>query len=161
MRNISLEEKVNAVINFILAETEVEKENAISEMRQIKGSENPHSAINMDDEIMRILCEIGVPDSVKGHRYCAYAIGLAVSSPELIDSITGKLYPSVAQKFNTTPWRAERAIRHAIECAWARCDLDVISEYFGNTVSPTRCKPTNSEFIARLANIIRQKMKND
>ena len=86
---------------------------------------------------------------------------LTVSSPELIDRITGKLYPAVAQKFNTTPSRVERAIRHAIECAWARCDLGVISEYFGNTVSPTRCKPTNSEFIARLANIIRQKMKAD
>ena len=76
------------------------------------------------------------------------------------NAITKVLYPQVAKTFGTTPSRVERAIRHAIEVAWNRGDLDVLDKYFGNTVSASKGKPTNSEFIARVANIVRQRMKN-
>lgn len=102
-----------------------------------------------------IIREIGVPAHIKGYRYLREAIMMAVNNSGILDGITKELYPSVAKVFDTTTSRVERAIRHAIEVAWDRGDLDVQQKYFGNTISITKCKPTNSEFIALISDHIR------
>lgn len=155
---MNIEEKLNAIINYILAETEEEKTMAVATLR--KADTTKCHANNVEEEIANILLEIGVPEHIKGHRYSAYAIKVAVENPDIIDSITGELYPSVAEKFNTTGSKVERAIRHGIECALDRCDFDVIEKYFGSTISASKGKPTNSEFIARIANIVRRRVGN-
>lgn len=108
-----------------------------------------------------ILREIGVPAHLKGFEYNRTAIVAAVENPEMMyDGITKRLYPFVAKQHHTTSSRAERAIRHAIESAWDRGDVDVLERYFGNTVSRYKGKPTNSEFIATIVqrlNIERRK----
>lgn len=153
---MNIEEKLNAIIEYILAETEEEKEAAVAILR--KADTTKRNVNSVEEQIANILLEIGVPEHIKGHRYSVYAIQLVVDNPDIIDSVTGKLYPAVAEKFNTTGSRAERAIRHGIECAWDRCDLDVIEKYFGSTISTFKGKPTNGEFIARIANIVRRRV---
>lgn len=105
--------------------------------------------------ITAILHEIGVPAHIKGYQYLREAIRLSVESPEMIDSVTKLLYPTVAKAFKTTSSRVERAIRHGIEVAWERGDVDVLNSYFGYTIQNTRGKPTNSEFVAMIADKIR------
>lgn len=116
-----------------------------------------------DDEleflISDIMRQIGVPAHIKGYQYLRYSILLCVSDPEMISSVTKILYPTVAKKFNTTSSRVERAIRHAIEVAWDRGDVDVLSSYFGYTIQSNRGKPTNSEFIAMISDKIKLSMK--
>lgn len=155
---MNIEEKVNAIINYILAEKEEEKEKII-DILKTTGAANTATK-NVEEEISTILCEIGVPEHIRGHRYSVYAIKVAVENQDIIDAITKELYPTVAEKFNTTGSRVERAIRHGIECAWDRCDFEVIEKYFGATISASKGKPTNSEFIARIANIVRRQVGN-
>lgn len=116
---------------------------------------------NMDLELMitDIIHQIGVPAHIKGYHYLRDAILLSVNNPEMINSITKQLYPTVAKHFSTTPSRVERAIRHAIEVAWDRGDVDVLNSYFGYTINIGRGKPTNSEFVAMIADKLRLKMK--
>ena len=102
-------------------------------------------------EITNIIHEIGVPAHIKGYQYIRDAILMSVRDREMINSITKILYPSISKKYQTTPSRVERAIRHSIEVAWNRGNPDVIEEYFGYTVSDGKGKPTNSEFIALIA----------
>lgn len=102
-----------------------------------------------------IMHELGVPAHIKGYQYLRDAIILSVNSPEMMNSVTKILYPTVAKHFDTTSSRVERAIRHAIEVAWDRGDIDVLSSYFGYTIQNTRGKPTNSEFIAMIADNLR------
>ncbi len=99
--------------------------------------------------------DIGVPAHIKGYSYLRAAIIKAVVDPGIINAVTKELYPSVAKEFNTTSSRVERAIRHAIEVAWDRGDLDTLQKYFGYTVSHRKGKPTNSEFISLIADNIR------
>jgi two-component system response regulator (stage 0 sporulation protein A) len=153
---MNIEEKLNAIIEYILAETEQEKATAVATLRNADTTKR--NVNNAEEEIANILVEIGVPEHIKGHRYAVYAIQLVVDNPDIIDSITGELYPAVAERFNTTNSRVERAIRHGIECAWDRSNLDVIKKRFGNTISCTKGKPTNSEFVARIANIVRRRV---
>ncbi|MBR4990285.1 MAG: sporulation initiation factor Spo0A C-terminal domain-containing protein [Oscillospiraceae bacterium] len=108
-----------------------------------------------EQEIRRILLELGAPDHLVGHPYVIRAIQLVISDRLYINSITFGLYPQLAVEFDTTPARVERAIRHLIEVTWARGDLDILEKYFGNTVSASRGKPTNGEFIARVANVVK------
>ena len=98
-----------------------------------------------------VIHEIGVPAHIKGYQYLREAIIIAVNNMEVINAVTKVLYPAVAKRFGTTPSRVERAIRHAIEVAWDRGDLETLQKYFGYTVSNTKGKPTNSEFIAMIA----------
>ena len=98
-----------------------------------------------------IIHEVGVPAHIKGYHYVREAIMMAVEDMDILNAITKVLYPSVAKKFDTTPSRVERAIRHAIETAWNRGDVDTLNSFFGYTVSNTKGKPTNSEFIAMIA----------
>jgi two-component system response regulator (stage 0 sporulation protein A) len=155
---MNIEEKVNAIIGYIFAETKEEREKAIYELQKAKTEKA--STKKAEEEIEKILYEVGMPEHLKGHRYVTYAVNMAVADADVVDAITGELYPAVAEKFNTTVCRAERAIRHAIEVAWDRGDLDTLRKFFGNTISPNRGRPTNAEFIARIANIVRRKIAN-
>jgi two-component system response regulator (stage 0 sporulation protein A) len=114
-----------------------------------------------DDELIirvsEIMHELGVPAHIKGYQYVRFAIALAVKDREAMASVTKILYPSVAKEFATTPSRVERAIRHAIEVAWDRRDVDVFNSYFGYTINSQRGKPTNSEFIATISDKLRLK----
>ena len=105
----------------------------------------------MKNQVTEMIHEIGVPAHVKGYQYLREAILLSVEDMDIINAVTKSLYPAVAERFSTTPSRVERAIRHAIELAWDRGDLEILQKYFGYTVSNAKGKPTNSEFIAMIA----------
>ena len=107
-----------------------------------------------------IIHEIGVPAHIKGYQYLREAIIIAVEDMDVINAITKVLYPQVAKTFQTTPSRVERAIRHAIEVAWDRGDLDTLQKFFGYTVNSTKGKPTNSEFIALIADKLQLELKS-
>ena len=109
--------------------------------------------------ISDIMRQIGVPAHIKGYQYLRESIILSIRNPDLMHSVTKVLYPTVAKTNKTTPSRVERAIRHAIEVAWDRGDVDVLSSYFGYTIQNSRGKPTNSEFIAMISDKLRLKMK--
>ena len=113
------------------------------------------NAGNIETEITNIIHEIGVPAHIKGYLYLREAIKMVIENVELLGAVTKELYPSIAKKFNTTPSRVERAIRHAIEVAWSRGKVDTINQLFGYTVHNTKGKPTNSEFIAMIADKLR------
>lgn len=109
--------------------------------------------------VSQIMHQIGVPAHIRGYQYLREAIILSVKNNEMISSVTKILYPTVAKTFKTTPSRVERAIRHAIEVAWDRGDVDVLSSYFGYTIQNERGKPTNSEFIAMISDNLKLRMK--
>lgn len=111
-------------------------------------------------KVTEILHQIGVPAHIKGYHYLRDSIIMSVEQPEIINAVTKQLYPSVAKKYETTSSRVERAIRHAIEVAWDRGDVDVLNSYFGYTIHISRGKPTNSEFIAMIADKLRLQLKN-
>ena len=110
-----------------------------------------NQAENLETTVTGIIHEIGVPAHIKGYQYLREAIIIAVEDMEVINAVTKILYPEVAKRFGTTASRVERAIRHAIEVAWDRGDLETLQKYFGYTVSNAKGKPTNSEFIAMIA----------
>lgn len=117
------------------------------------------SLADMETQITKIIHQIGVPAHIKGYQYLRTAIMMAIEDNNIINSVTKILYPSVAQKYSTTSSRVERAIRHAIEVAWDRGDIDTLNSYFGYTIQNNRGKPTNSEFIAMIADNLRLKNK--
>jgi len=114
---------------------------------------------NIEAMVTSIIHEVGVPAHIKGYQYVREAIMITVENMDVINSVTKVLYPEVAKRYNTTPSRVERAIRHAIEVAWDRGDLETLQKFFGYTVSNAKGKPTNSEFIAMISDRIRLKMK--
>lgn len=114
---------------------------------------------NVEVEVTNIMHEIGVPAHIKGYQYLRDAIMMVVKDLDIINSITKQLYPSIARDYNTTPSRVERAIRHAIEVAWSRGQVETIDDLFGYTVNIGKGKPTNSEFIAMVADKLRLEMK--
>lgn len=115
----------------------------------------PRANKSLDASITNIIHEIGVPAHIKGYMYLRDAISMVYNDIELLGSITKVLYPDIAKKYNTTASRVERAIRHAIEVAWSRGNIESISNLFGYTVSMSKAKPTNSEFIAMVADKLR------
>ncbi len=119
-------------------------------------NELPH---DIETQVTRIIHQIGVPAHIKGYQYLRCAILMTISDSDIINSVTKVLYPSVAKKYQTTTSRVERAIRHAIEVAWDRGDVDTLNSYFGYTIQNSRGKPTNSEFIAMIADNLRLKYK--
>jgi len=122
----------------------------------ISGIESkPNKPTSIEAEITNIIHEIGVPAHIKGYLYLREAIGMVVENMEYLSAVTKELYPNIAEKFNTTPSRVERAIRHAIEVAWSRGKIDTINRLFGYTVHNGKGKPTNSEFIAMVADKLR------
>ena len=114
---------------------------------------------DIESQVTRIIHQIGVPAHIKGYQYLRTAIMLTIQDSEIINAVTKILYPSVAKKYATTTSRVERAIRHAIEVAWDRGDIETLNSYFGYTIQTTRGKPTNSEFIAMIADNLRLKNK--
>lgn len=129
----------------------------------VKASSNvrrfSRSGVNIEAMVTGVIHEIGVPAHIKGYQYLREAIIIAVNDMDVINAITKVLYPQVAKAFGTTPSRVERAIRHAIEVAWDRGDLDTLQRFFGYTVSNTKGKPTNSEFIALIADRLQLQLK--
>ncbi len=115
--------------------------------------------VDLEAVVTDIIHEIGVPAHIKGYQYLREAIILTINDMEMINAVTKVLYPEVAKKFGTTPSRVERAIRHAIEVAWDRGDIEVLQKFFGYTVSNIKGKPTNSEFIAMIADSLTLRQK--
>ncbi len=120
---------------------------------------NQSSKRTVDAQITQIIHEIGVPAHIKGYHYLREAIGIVFNDVEILGSITKVLYPRIAERYKTTPSRVERAIRHSIEVAWGRGNMDAIRNVFGYTVSASKTKPTNSEFIAMIADKLRMEHK--
>lgn len=132
----------------LLAETQDKKDSPVS---------NPKYSLKR--RVTDTLHEIGVPAHVIGYEYLREAIILSVGSRDMINAITKELYPSLAETFQTTASRAERAMRHAIELAWDRGELEILQKWFGYTISSLKGKPTNSEFIALIADKLRLEME--
>lgn len=138
-------------------------ENIVSLVRKGKlpaGVSAPLDSFGIELKVTEILHEIGVPAHIKGYHYLRDSIIMSIEQPEIINAVTKQLYPSVAKKYETTSSRVERAIRHAIEVAWDRGDVDVLNSYFGYTIHNDRGKPTNSEFIAMISDKLRLQIKN-
>ena len=140
-----------------------DNQSLISNIRQIENSGTAQLGVgfqqaisaaqeqSLESVVTEIIHEIGIPAHIKGYQYLREAIICAVNDMDVINAVTKVLYPEVAKKFKTTPSRVERAIRHAIEVAWDRGDVEVLQKFFGYTVSGVKGKPTNSEFIAMIA----------
>lgn len=109
----------------------------------------------LEARVTEILRQMGVPAHIKGYQYLRIAIMMVIENMELVSAITKELYPSIAKKFETTSFRVERAIRHAIEAAWDRGDIETLQSFFGYTVSSVKGKPTNAEFICMIADRLR------
>ncbi len=114
---------------------------------------------DIETQVTKVIHQIGVPAHIKGYQYLRTAIMLTIEDTDIINSVTKILYPSVAKKYSTTSSRVERAIRHAIEVAWDRGDIETLNSYFGYTIQNNRGKPTNSEFIAMIADNLRLQNK--
>ena len=114
---------------------------------------------DLEAQVTKIIHQIGVPAHIKGYQYLRCAILMTIEDADIINSVTKVLYPTVAKRFGTTTSRVERAIRHAIEVAWDRGDIDTLNSFFGYTIQNNRGKPTNSEFIAMIADNLRLKYK--
>lgn len=114
---------------------------------------------SLEMRVTEIIHQIGVPAHIKGYQYLRDAILMAIEDDDIINAVTKRLYPAVAKKHGTTSSRVERAIRHAIEVAWDRGDVDVLNSYFGYTIHTGRGKPTNSEFVAMIADKFRLQLK--
>ncbi|MCL2753277.1 MAG: sporulation transcription factor Spo0A [Defluviitaleaceae bacterium] len=127
-------------------------------LEQIRNAANLQ--VDIEQRVTSILHEIGVPAHIRGYHYMREAIMMAVNDMKILNSITKKLYPNIAQKMNTENTRVERAIRHAIEVAWSRGKVDVLENFFGYTISNHKGKPTNSEFIALIADKLRLELKS-
>ena len=142
------------------AEAVAERVGDILEADRLATGRRKSSEPDIETMVTNVIHEIGVPAHIKGYQYLREAILIAVNDMEVINAITKVLYPQVAKTFCTTPSRVERAIRHAIEVAWDRGDLDTLQRFFGYTVSNTKGKPTNSEFIALIADRLQLQLRS-
>ena len=118
-----------------------------------------NTAPDLEVIVTEMIHQLGVPAHIKGYHYLRMAIMYSVQDPEMLESVTKLMYPTVAKQFSTTPSRVERAIRHAIEIAWDRGDIDILNSFFGYTVNTGKGKPTNSEFIALIVDKIKLRYK--
>ena len=128
--------------------------------KYIEINDKKKDADNLEALVTNIIHEVGVPAHIKGYQYLREAIMLVINDIDVINQITKSLYPQIAAKYNTTPSRVERAIRHAIEVAWGRGEPGMVENIFGYTVSAMKGKPTNSEFIAMIADKLRLELKS-
>ena len=128
-------------------------------MQQTQKRSSNFSIDNLEAQITDIIHEIGIPAHIKGYFYIREAISMVINNVELLSAVTKELYPSIASKYNTTPSRVERAIRHAIEVAWNRGCVETLNSLFGYTTTKDRGKPTNSEFIAMISDKLRMQLK--
>ena len=149
----ALEEKVDALMRYCVAETAHARQYYHVGLRAMLSDERED---DLTAGIDGALADLGVPDHLLGYRYLQCAIAMAVAEPDTVYCVTSLLYPGVARRYGTTAQLVERAIRHAVECGWNRCDSAMRQRYFGGKIKPGRSKPTNAEYIARLANILRR-----
>lgn len=143
----------------VMAERIMQLSNWRTEETPIFAKDSILSEADLEMMVTEIIHQIGVPAHIKGYHYLREAILLSIRDTEIINSVTKLLYPTVAKRYSTTSSRVERAIRHAIEVAWDRGDVDVLNSYFGYTVHNSRGKPTNSEFIAMISDKLRLRLK--
>lgn len=155
-----LEMQVEALMRLCTASDEKTRLEAKEEvLHLLRGRKARVTADDPETIIRQILLELGAPDHLLGHPYVIQAVLLVIHDQMYINNITFGLYPQLAARFDTTAARVERAIRHLVEVTWTRGDVDVLMRYFGNTVSAEKGKPTNGEFIARLANVVKLRLK--
>ena len=148
----TLEQKVDILVRYCAAETEQARQCFYADLKSILESTPP---TDPGSSIDRALSDLGIPAHLLGYAYLRVAISIVVKQPEAAYSVTGCVYPGVAARYNTTAQLVERAIRHAVERGWSRCDESMRDRYFGGKIHSFRSKPTNAEFIARIANIVR------
>lgn len=159
-------EKIYRVINDLISQNKefqimitvpsaIQKEKR-AEIPIVQIPKEPH---DLEKEVTDMIHDIGVPAHIKGYQYLREAIIMSVQDPLMISSVTKILYPTIAKKFQTTPSRVERAIRHAIEVAWSRGKMETLDQLFGYTINTGKGKPTNSEFIALISDKIRLKYR--
>ena len=148
-----LEKKVDAILQFIAAENDHDRQLARKHIAGIvkEKKQNPFAGIDIQDRMDMLFLKLGIPDHLLGKTYLVDAINIVIDNPEPIKQFTRVLYPTVAKKNQTTPLCVERNIRNAIRVAWERGDLDTLELVFGNTPSPKKGVPTNSQFISRVA----------
>ncbi|CAG7840953.1 chemotaxis protein CheY [Clostridium novyi B str. ATCC 27606] len=149
--------RIRQMFNNTISNEGIKKVSTLMETEQINIINN--EPMDLESEITNIIHEIGVPAHIKGYMYLREAISMVVNDVELLSAVTKELYPSIAKKYNTTASRVERAIRHAIEVAWSRGQIETINRIFGYTIHNGKGKPTNSEFIAMVADKLRLKNK--
>ncbi len=154
---ITMEKQMDTLMRLCTAEQESDRAVLRQELRRML--ESKRQALDPELLVRDILLELGAPDHLVGHPYVVEAILLAAEDRSYINNITFGLYPQVAARFDTTAARVERAMRHLIEVTWTRGDIDVLCRYFGNTISMDKGKPTNGEFVARIANVVKQQMR--
>lgn len=163
----TLEQKIDIALRYMVVDsmTEMMKlkdmaKEALKSGESAESTENPEPILyDVDDMIADLLKELGVPPHLKGHDQACTAIKLCLSDREYLECITSRLYPDIAVRHGTTSSRVERAIRHAVETAFDRCDPDTIANAFGNTISANKGKITNSEFFAHCTKEIARRMK--
>ena len=165
--NITKEnEKIYKVINDLISQNKefqimITVPSTIQNERKDKTDIKPmiQQPQDLENDVTDMIHNIGVPAHIKGYQYLRAAIIMSVQDPQMISSITKILYPTIAKKYQTTPSRVERAIRHAIEVAWARGKMETLDQVFGYTINTGKGKPTNSEFIALISDKIRLKYR--
>lgn len=157
----TMEKKLNAIMQFLVAYNSDNRTKARKEMLNLLQDDKRgfYCVEDLEYEVQKMLLELGVPDRLLGHRYLVTAIMMVIQNPTAVNGITTQLYPAVGEAHGCTAARAERAIRHAITVCVDRGDPDVHSRIFGNTVSPRTGAPVNSEFISRVANEIKMRLK--
>lgn len=152
-------QRIRQMFNNTISSEESKQSVSIGSIQETTKVNLKKEPMDLEAEITNIIHEIGVPAHIKGYMYLREAITMVVEDMELLSAVTKELYPSIAKKYNTTASRVERAIRHAIEVAWGRGQVDAINKLFGYTVHNDKGKPTNSEFIAMVADKLRLKNK--
>lgn len=153
----NLEMRINAICNVLVAEGEPERKAAVEELKQAMTL--PADKPDVDGTIRDLFMELGVPDHLIGYEYAIYAIKLAVEDRNMLNNIVHRLMPTVALEFATTTSRAERVIRHLTQETLGRGNRTALDKYIGNLVNPETNKIPNSEFIGRMANIVKQKLR--
>ena len=148
----TLEQKVDILVRYCAAESEQVRRYYHADLQSILADGGP---MDVRRSIDRALSDLGIPDHLLGYAYLQSAITLVVQQPDAAYAVTSCIYPTVAMRFSTTAQLVERAIRHAVERGWSRCDSTMREMYFGGKIRPNRQKPTNAEFIARIANLVR------
>ena len=156
-----LTEKGKAIIDFELATTQQERSKAELKIRDLQ-SRTSNPAQTAEQILKRILFELGVPEHLVGYQYIIDAVLMVVDEPKLINRLSGTgLYLRGGSKNDVTASKAERGIRFVVDRVFMNCDMDILYRYFGNTIDPNRGKATNGEFIARMANVVREQMKRN
>lgn len=156
-----LTEKVNAITAFVMADTHQERCKAeLRIMDLLSRTSNPSE--NAEEILRRILFELGAPDHLVGYQYIIDAVLMVVEDPKAINKLSGDgLYLRVGQKNGISASKAERGIRFVVDRVFMNCDMDILYSYFGNTIDPNQGKATNGEFIARMANVVREQMRRN